>query len=54
MYQQIVKITDEDANKIPLYFPNQYFAAKNSLKGVRVIDNCYYPWPVGAGNNPLA
>lgn len=43
MYQQIVKITDEDANKIPLYFPNQYFAAKNSLKGVRVIDNCYYP-----------
>lgn len=43
IYHQIVMITDEDCNKIPLYFPNQYLVANSSIKGITVVDNCYFP-----------
>ena len=42
LYQEIIKITDEETVLVPLYFPNQYFAANAKLKDVTVIDNCYY------------
>jgi len=43
LYQRIIEITYEEGNKISLYHPNQYFAANKDLKGIKVIDNCYYP-----------
>jgi len=43
LYQKIIEITYESGNKIPLYHPNQYFAANKDLKGIKIIDNCYFP-----------
>lgn len=43
LYQEVNAIVDEDCNKIPLYFPNQYFAADSDLLGVEIVDNCYFP-----------
>lgn len=43
IYHQIVMLTDEDCNKIPLYFPNQYLVANQAVEGITVVDNCYFP-----------
>lgn len=43
LYQDVVKTTYEDLNKVPIYFLNEFFSANAKLMGIEIVDNVYFP-----------